>query len=272
MSVTERDMLRMLQTRHGERAGNGDAWVFMTHVRDAAGFNANRTLDAIAMSLWPSRGLLLDGFEIKCSRSDWLRELKDPAKADGFHARLDRFWLVVADPSIVQVGELPTTWGLLVARGGKLVQSVAAPMLRPKSHDLPPAFGRSFLAAMLRATASTAAMAPEEIEKAKADAIEHAKVIIEGDLTVARSRVEALEGTIAAFQNASGLSLRGLDWRGRDPGEVGRAVRLVLDGEDRADRIRQRLEQWITSAEAIADLGRQELARLDGQPIAEPAF
>lgn len=274
MTLTERDMLRMLQARHGERSGNGDAWVFMTHVRDAAGFNANRTLDAIAMSLWPSRGLLLDGFEVKCSRSDWLRELKDPAKADGFHARLDRFWLVVADASIVQAGELPTTWGLLVARGGKLVQSVAAPMLRPKSQDLPPGFGRSFLAAMLRAVAATAAMAPEEVEKAKADALEHAKLIHEDDLRAAQEKAERATGVLAAFQREAGISLSTFDWRGRDPAKVGRAVRLVLDGEDTADRIRQRLEQSIKTAEAIAESARQELAALDAHPVAveEPAF
>ena len=48
------------------------AWAFFPAVRNAAGFDANRTADGIAMSLWPSRGLEVYGFEIKVSRGDWL--------------------------------------------------------------------------------------------------------------------------------------------------------------------------------------------------------
>ena len=33
-----------------------------------------RYADAIAMNLWPSRGLAVHGFEIKISRGDWQRE------------------------------------------------------------------------------------------------------------------------------------------------------------------------------------------------------
>ena len=93
-----------------------------------------------AMGLWPSRGLHLHGFEIKVSRSDWLRELKSPAKADKMFRYFDRWWLAVADKDIVRNGELPETWGLLVM--DKIVKTApeleAAPMTR------------EFLAAIMR--------------------------------------------------------------------------------------------------------------------------
>jgi hypothetical protein len=44
-------------------------------VRDAAGFDSKRSADVITVATWPSRGLAIHGFEVKCSRSDWLREL-----------------------------------------------------------------------------------------------------------------------------------------------------------------------------------------------------
>ena len=45
--------------------------------------------------VWPSRGLYLHGFEIKVHRNDWLRELKNPAKAEEI-AGYCHFWWVVA--------------------------------------------------------------------------------------------------------------------------------------------------------------------------------
>jgi len=51
--------------------------------------------------LWPSRGLHLMGFEIKAGRGDWLRELKDPGKAEGIAAYCDQWWVVAPAEVIV---------------------------------------------------------------------------------------------------------------------------------------------------------------------------
>lgn len=114
-------------------------------VRDGTGWNSQRTIDAMVMGLWPSRGLLLHGVEIKVSRGDWLRELRNPNKQETIFKRCDRFWLAVGDADIVQKGELPETWGLLVPhRGGTLKIKTQAPELEPEPLD------RGFLAAILR--------------------------------------------------------------------------------------------------------------------------
>src|ERR1700693_1206177 len=49
-------------------------------VAKSTGHAAHRHLDAVAMDLWPSRGLELHGIEIKVSKQDLKRELADPAK------------------------------------------------------------------------------------------------------------------------------------------------------------------------------------------------
>src|SRR5438876_1169784 len=80
--------------------------------------------DALAMSLWPSRGLELHGFEIKASRADWRTELRNPETADEIATRCDRWWIVAGSADIVTDGELPPTWGLLVPLGSALVAKV----------------------------------------------------------------------------------------------------------------------------------------------------
>lgn len=152
-ALTEAELIARLGQRYAHVAGNGAAFAFVPKVRSAAGFGARRTIDAYAMSLWPSSGLTSTAFEIKSSRSDWQRELRNPAKAEEFCGLADYFYLVVGDAKIVRPGELPATWGLIVPRGNGLRVAVEAPHLRADADpaaDLPPAFGRSFLAALLR--------------------------------------------------------------------------------------------------------------------------
>ena len=111
--LTERDMIRALVSRYNKDAGNGPRYVVASHVRSHAGFDARRTCDFVAMDLWPSKGLELHGHEVKVSRSDWLRELKDPSKAGEFMRHCDRWWLV-CPRGVAQPDELPEGWGMLV--------------------------------------------------------------------------------------------------------------------------------------------------------------
>ena len=85
-----------------------------------AGFDARRVCDFMAQDLWTT------GDPSPCTatrsgspRSDWLRELRDPAKAEEFRRYCDRWWLVVSDCAIVKPGELPTGWGLLARRAAR---------------------------------------------------------------------------------------------------------------------------------------------------------
>ncbi|WP_026912310.1 hypothetical protein [Patulibacter minatonensis] len=252
---TEGEMIAMLRRRHEQTSGNGDAYAFIPHVRDAAGFDARRTIDGYAMHLWKSRGLTIDAFEIKCSRSDWLRELKDPQKADGFCERADRFWLVVGDAAIVKDGELPPTWGLLVAQGGgdtaRLVQKVEAPRLRPwvgtkgEVQPLPPGLDRSFLAALLRAATKTSGVTNEELAAMHAETHEIANRMAAAAIERAENHAARLDAEIKAFEAAAGVSINGWHRHGPDgqATEVGKALRAVLAGSEEVDRLRDHLQR-----------------------------
>jgi hypothetical protein len=75
--------------------------------------------DAVAINLWRSRGYEVVGFEVKSTRSDWLRELKDPKKAEGCAAFCHTFW-IVANEGVVRTEELPLGWGLFEPAGNAL--------------------------------------------------------------------------------------------------------------------------------------------------------
>lgn len=150
--MTESAMLELIRRHYAQRQGNGPRYVFMPQVRSHAGFDSPRTLDAVVMDLWPSKGLHLHGFEIKCSRSDWLRELKQPEKAAMFVDRVDRFWVVAADKDVVRLDELPPLWGLLYAirtPSGPVLHNGRSARLLPPS-DERQSVQRSWLACLLR--------------------------------------------------------------------------------------------------------------------------
>lgn len=141
-TITAATVRALLRERYGQ-----PAWAFFEEVRNKTGAMGDRYVDALALSLWPSNGLDLVGFEIKVSRSDWLRELKDPSKANAFQRWCDR-WFVVAPEGIVHRIELPSRWGLLevVTNKGRLALrlTVEAPALEPEP------LGKPFIASIVR--------------------------------------------------------------------------------------------------------------------------
>lgn len=97
---------------------------------------ATRYADAVAVGLWASHGHLIQGIEIKISRSDFLHEMKQPEKSEPIMRYCGRWWL--ACPSgMVKPEELPPTWGLLeLNSAGVLIAKVKAPILKPEPVNL----------------------------------------------------------------------------------------------------------------------------------------
>ena len=142
-------------------------YALMTQVyAEVGGGSSARRADAIALGLFPSRGLHLHGFEIKCDRGDWLRELRTPAKAESV-ARFCHFWWVVTSPDVVAMNDpFPEGWGHLEAQGGEgLRVARKAPKLSPEPLTI------AAMAAMFRRFAesvpflSTSFVPKDEIEK-----------------------------------------------------------------------------------------------------------
>lgn len=231
------------------------AWALFEEVGNATGTMHSRRADAIAMSLWPSRGLELHGFEVKISRSDWVRERDDPAKAEVIAKRCDRWWLVVGDEKLVHDGELPPSWGLLVLKGDKLVTKVDAPKLEAEP------LTRGFLAAILRrAHEAIEHMVPKaEIDQVVLERVNAETKRIEERLAnrdIAAVELKMLRERVAQFEAASGVKIDGWDYE-----NVGRAVEIILRGG--LDHYHAMLERSAKSAEAIAKQARDELKKLD---------
>ena len=237
------------------------------HPRDAAGFNASRTLDAISMGLWPSRGMLLHGYEIKVSRPDWQRELKDPSKAERFCRLLDRFWLVVSDRKIVQDGELPPHWGLLAAHGDKLRQITAPTALHErtagKAEPLPPAFGRSFLASLMREAVREGDIQPEAIQVAVREALERDRAVRTRAGRDWEKMYTDIHEKLSEFEAGLGCAIRTFKYSGVEPREVGRRLQAIAAGEADVDRLKSRLLQLeVTADRTLSDI-RDHLTSLD---------
>jgi len=185
-------------------------YVVLPQVRNGAGFSANRTADALVMSVWPSRGLHLHGIEIKVSRADWWKEKQNPKKADDIAKYCDYWWLAVGDENIVKDGELPPTWGLLIP--GKEAPKMRVKIAPTKLEAQP--VSRSFLAAILKKALEVVVPLQHvdaEIERRVAERVAVKEEQLKDSLTREfdperlMSRNKKLEAAAEAFHEVTGV-------------------------------------------------------------------
>lgn len=179
-------------------------WALIEEVRNGTGYTKEtRYADAIAMSVWPSRGLDIHGFEIKVSKQDWKNELRNPKKSAAIQKYCDRWW-IVAPKGIVDPSELPPTWGLILATPQRLLISKDAPKLNPVALD------RSFVASMLRnvhASVEAVARGQEAYERGKRDGMAEAAAAAPMAQQRLTMELDRLKREISSFERSSGLSI-----------------------------------------------------------------
>lgn len=229
------------------------AWALIPQVRNGTGYSRarTRTADAVAVSLWPSRGIYLAGIEIKVSRSDWRKELADAAKSDEIQ-KYCRYWYVAAPDGVVPLGEVPETWGQVVCRGTGAEIVKAAPQLPETPPDWP------LVAAVLRAAHGNSV--PVDVVKDRiTEAVATARVNWEGQ---GRRELETLQKTVRAFEESSGLEIGQYDFQARDLGEKVRFVqrtgimkcRAIAQGLlDSAKRVAETIEQAMENMKGGGD-------------------
>jgi hypothetical protein len=210
------------------------AFCLLEQVADGTGARQHRWADAVAMSVWPSRGYTLHGVEVKVNRYDWLHELQQPKKSAAVQKYCHHWWIAVSDESIVQPGELPSTWGLTVLSGKKMKVAAPAPLLEAEPWDV------AFIASVFRnmAVASTV-----EIERAVNSAF--AKGREEGGElknSYIKGKMEEMEASIQEFKEKSGIDID--RWNG---GRIGEAVKVVMG-------MKNRMEQVSRAAEAVGEI------------------
>lgn len=199
-------------------------YVAMFEVADATGFAGSGRADAVVMGTWPSRGLLLHGMEIKVSRSDWLRELKNPAKAESFANRCDQWSLIAGDDSVAKLAEIPSPWGFAVLEKGKFKWVKQPERLTPIAMD------RKFLASIMRACENTHGIAAKK-EAVINDEIRALNAKFEARVTERvrqtaehnNRELRELQQRVKAFEEKSGVKID--RWHMDD---VAHAVSIVL--------------------------------------------
>lgn len=112
-------------------------------VGNDTGANVRRHADAVSIGIWPSTGHQIHGFEVKVSRTDFLNEMKDPAKSQAIFRYCHR-WSLATPPGLVSSDELPPNWGLVTFDGKSLRTVKKAPLLTPE------ALSPGFVAALVR--------------------------------------------------------------------------------------------------------------------------
>jgi hypothetical protein len=222
-----------------------DAYAVLWEVGDATGSNCRRHADALVMSLWPSRGLDLMGFEIKASRTDWLKERDNPAKAESIMKYCDRWSIIIADENMIQKGELPETWGLMAPSRGALRCIKEAPELHPNP------ISKNFLAAIMRKIAQQSADV-RLLENEKKEAYARGWNSGKWELENVQKELANKNESIRLFEQESGVKIDGWDGATR----IGEAVKIVLAGEHMVNetqlkRIRSIAENIIISIKEI---------------------
>lgn len=194
--ITAADLRRMLRVRYPE-----NAYALFYEVHNGTGGQHRRSADAVAMALWPSRGLEVIGFEFKVSRRDWLAEKNRPEKADAVGRFCDRWFLVISDDAVIAPDEVPKAWGVLVARGGKLVEAMEASLLKPEPLD------RAFVAAMLRRAQSQlkSSVPKEDIDRQVQEA--WSRGYEDGKRADAPRDETMLRANVERFEKATGVKL-----------------------------------------------------------------
>lgn len=234
-----------LRRRYGRNPGNGPEWICAAEVRNAAGFDASRTADFIAVNTWPSRGHEIHGHEIKVSRSDWQRELDKPEKAEAWAILCD-FWWVAAPHGLITADEVPGRWGLIGVKddGTTRVVKKAA-----RNGDVQPV-SRSLMVCIMRAAQRGAS--PAEITVAVDAAIERMKARVAWEAKRDKEDLRRWEQAAALLEQAGCPKIHRYDvseqWAQRWLDEV------------RGDHDPKRWVAMLENAERVARLAADQIA------------
>lgn len=88
-----------------------DGFVCFPEFRDEAGFDGTRSIDMLVIGVTSGSRFRRIAFEIKTSRSDFLREIADPIKSRAALYHTHQFYFA-APPGLIAAAELPLFAGL----------------------------------------------------------------------------------------------------------------------------------------------------------------
>jgi hypothetical protein len=257
------ELLELLRTRVLGPEGQGARAVFLDEVRGGTGFSSGRTIDAVTIGMWPSRGCLIEGYELKQDRGDWRGELNDPSKAEEIAQHCDRFWLVTTK-GIAEADEVPPNWGWL-ERDGNRKRLICKREATPLDGPGPSA---TFVAAMLRRAVKADLARELKAHKKDLDADAHRKIEVKTEAS--RNEVARLENELAeyrrvwsAFREKAGINLP--FWIDKEEAIelVGEVVAALLRGKGR-ESLRGRIKSTIRDLDGAKERFTEVLEKLGG--------
>ncbi|HTH58276.1 MAG TPA: hypothetical protein VL728_19655 [Cyclobacteriaceae bacterium] len=201
-------------------------YCLMEEVSDAAGYHRSRSADFIVVNLWPSRGLAINGIELKSFRNDWLSELKKPQKAENIFQYCDYFWLLTSDDNVAKIEEIPISWGWMTIKNEKVFVKKEAPKLEPRP------VSRHFMCSMLkRAVDKTGFIHRDSIKDEIEKQNESTKISKEWELKRLGEENAQLTKIINDFKESSGIDLHSTRWNGYKPSKIGEAVKFIMNND-----------------------------------------
>ncbi len=233
---------------------NPDHSILLFELRDATGFDSKRSADAVAVSLYRTRGREITGFEIKHSRSDWLRELQEPSKAEQIGKYCDYFYLLTPDETIAYVNEIPMSMGWMCVKGEKLKVIKQPERLNP----LP--LSREMLCSFLYTLrAHCYADQSKQIEEKVNLQVSQRHGSQQFEIEQLRRKFDSLEKIVKQFEADSGLNISS-PWQDKKIGEV---VRRVMSDDNILQKFRSDIEFSLNRVRTIEQELTRQLSKLD---------
>jgi len=159
--MTTAMILDALRKRHSKGEDiNSEQFAFFDELRfSTGGFIGPTAIDAWAMAVWPSLGFETYSFEVKVSRGDFLRELRNPGKRKPSMLISNYYYFVISGVDVATPSEIPEGCGLMVAGWNgdevRILTKLPAPLRKSN------AFTERFVASILRRAARIERIATE---------------------------------------------------------------------------------------------------------------
>jgi len=256
---SEGDIFALIQRKYPS-----PAYAVFGQVGNTTGSNTSRWADALVMSLYPSRGLDLIGFEIKVSRSDWKHEIKTPKKAEVIQKYCD-MWYIVAPPGVVEEDEVPSNWGYYTIKKRALKVVKKAPRLEAE------AMSRGILASILRRAeerldAERKTMVPVDKIKDRLDA-RYRMGLSDGKKEANRIiyAYNEMKEAVEKFEKASGVRINAYEGE-----QLGKAVDAILtsggvcNAMNRLSVVLQDIEKFVEITKDRTEVAIDSIKELGG--------
>jgi len=195
--VTSSDICAVLRDRYKQ-----PEWSLFFEVANGTGSNTRRHADAVAMNMYPSRGLSILGFEIKVSRQDLKRELENPDKAEEVAKYCDEWWLAVPKGLIKEDDNIPVPWGIMECENSKFSILKKAQKLEAKPVT------KQFMAAVVRSAGKVDQQTINDIKNAEWRRLDSVvKQMVDTEVEHRTRRYDNITKNLEEFEQATGQKI-----------------------------------------------------------------